>query len=161
MDLHPISKKDTFISDAWAMFLHKVLWDISKKLLRECDCTLSQHSTNILHCIYILFQKARSWNLIYEINLFTLLLETIQISGINGFFRNSHQNFYSQYVLSECIFKMVSLCEKLELHCMQKTSLKNPGESVYLHSILFTRFFYKQHFYKQRQTEIGKKLSKS
>ena len=56
---------------------------------------------------------------------------------------------------------MVSLCEKLELHCMQKTSLKNPGESVYLHSILFTRFFYKQHFYKQRQTEIGKKLSKS
>ena len=89
------------------------------------------------------------------------MLETIQISGINGFFRNSHQNFYSQYVLSECIFKMVSLCEKLELHCMQKTSLKNPGESVYLHSILFTRFFYKQHFYKQRQTEIGKKLSKS
>ena len=27
-------------------------------------------------------------------------------------------------------------------------------------SFSVTRFFYKQHFYKQRQAEIGKKLSK-
>ena len=28
-------------------------------------------------------------------------------------------------------------------------------------TLSYTRFFYKQHFYKQRQAEIGKKLSKS
>ena len=38
------------------------------------------------------------------------------------------------------------------------------GEKIYSKMYLLsraTRFFYKQHFYKQRQAELGKKLSKN
>ena len=55
------------------------------------------------------------------------------------------------------------MCQEQEFS--QKCSLYCKLTSYVFHFRLFfaktnTRFFYKQHFYKQRQAEIGKKLSK-